>query len=106
MKNNEHLGKSELRETRRELRGFLWAIAIFSVFINILTLTGPLFMLQTYDRVLGARSESTLVALFAVVAFLYLVMGLLDWARGRILTRLGAGFQSRLERRVFEAMIK
>ena len=99
-------GRSELRAARRELRGLLWTAAFFSIFINLLMLTGPLFMLQTYDRVLGARSESTLVALFAVVAFLYLVMGLLDWARGHLLTRLGAGFQARLERRVFEAMIK
>jgi len=69
-------------------------------------LTGPIFMLQTYDRVLGSRSEETLVALFAVVAFLFVVMGIMDWARGRLLTRIGAGFQANLDRRVFEAMIK
>lgn len=74
--------------------------------MNLLMLTGPLFMLQTYDRVLGSRSEETLVALFSVVAFLFLVMGLVDWARGRVLTRMGAGFQAKLDRRVFEAMIK
>jgi PrtD family type I secretion system ABC transporter len=106
MIDNRYLGLSELREARRELRGLLWTAALFSFFINLLMLTGPLFMLQTYDRVLGSRSESTLVALFIVVAFLFLVMGVLDWARGRILTRMGADFQTRLERRVFEAMIK
>ncbi|WP_370513038.1 type I secretion system permease/ATPase [Oceaniovalibus sp. ACAM 378] len=88
------------------MRSLFWAAGFFSIFVNLLMLTGPLFMLQTYDRVLGARSESTLVALFAVVAFLYLIMGIVDWARGRLLTRMGAGFQARLERRVFEAMIK
>lgn len=107
MSNEKKLsGSSELREVRRQFRGLMWSAGFFSIFINLLMLTGPIFMLQTYDRVLGSRSEETLVALFAVVAFLFVVMGLLDWARGRILTRIGAGFQATLDRRVFEAMIK
>ena len=48
-------------------------------------LTGPLFMLQVYDRVLTSRSEATLVALIILVAFLFLMMGILDYARGRVL---------------------
>ena len=36
----------------------------------MLMLTGPLFMLQVYDRVLTSRSEATLVALVLIVAFL------------------------------------
>jgi len=95
-----------MQEVRRQYRGLLWSAGFFSIFLNLLMLTGPLFMLQTYDRVLGSRSEETLVALFAVVAFLFLIIGLMDWARGRIMTRLGAGFQAKLDRRVFEAMIK
>lgn len=99
-------GLSELRDVRRGFRGLLWTAGFFSIFVNFLMLTGPLFMLLTYDRVLGSRSEETLVALFAVAAFFFLVMGLIDWARGRILTRLGANFQATLDRRVFEAMLK
>ncbi len=99
-------GLSELREARRQGRKLMWSAAFFSIFVNLLMLTGPLFMLQTYDRVLGARSEATLVALFAFVAFLFLVMGLIDWARGRLLVRLGARFQESLDRRGFEATIK
>ncbi len=34
-------------------------------------LTGPLFMLQVYDRVLASRSVSTLVALTLLVADLF-----------------------------------
>ena len=30
----------------------------------------------------------------------------LDWARGRLLTRLGARFQARLDRRVFDAVLR
>jgi ATP-binding cassette subfamily C protein len=100
------VGVSELRDTRHELRKLLWIGALFSVFLNLLMLTGPLFMLQTYDRVLSARSESTLVVLIGLMAFLFLLLGLLDWARGRLLTRLGAGFQAKLDRRVFNAILK
>jgi len=98
-------GRRELRQARAASNGLLVFVALFSVFVNLLMLTGPIFMLQVYDRVLGSRSEATLVALAALVAFLYLMMGLLDYVRGRILTRVGARFQARLDRRVFAAAI-
>ena len=99
-------GTAELRATRAESRGLFWAAGIFSVFVNLLMLTGPLYMLQIYDRVLGSRSESTLVALTALMAFLFAMMGLLEYARGRVLARIGAGFQARLDARVFSAMLR
>jgi ATP-binding cassette subfamily C protein len=63
-------------------------------------------MLQIYDRVLGSRSEETLVALSLFVAFLFLAMGLVDHARGRVTARVGARFQDRLDRRVFAASLR
>ena len=99
-------GMAELREQRGKLYGLLWIAFVFSLFVNILTLTGPIFMLQTYDRVLASRSEPTLLALFLLMSFLFLVMGLIDWARSRILTRLGANFQAGLDRRVFDAILR
>ena len=99
-------GFAELREQRRKLYTLLWTAFVFSLFVNILTLTGPIFMLQTYDRVLSSRSEPTLMALFLLMAFLFVVMGLIDWARIRILTRMGASFQAGLDRRVFDAMLR
>jgi PrtD family type I secretion system ABC transporter len=99
-------GQAEMRAVRRENRGLLWSAGSFSIFINLLMLTGPLFMLQVYDRVLGSRSEETLVALFILMGFLFLIMGVLDWARGRVLARMGAQFQERLDRRVFSAVLR
>ena len=101
-----HSGLEELRAARRESRTLFWAAGVFSAFVNVLMLTGPLYMLQVYDRVLGSRSEATLVALTALVVFLYTMMGLLDYARGRIMARVGARFQSRLDKRVFDAVIR
>ncbi|WP_108484395.1 type I secretion system permease/ATPase [Oceaniglobus ichthyenteri] len=99
-------GASELAKARAESRSLFWIVGIFSFFVNLLMLTGPMFMLQVYDRVLGSRSEATLLALFILMGFLFLIMGVLDYARGRILSRIGARFQAKLDRRVFSAMVR
>lgn len=98
-------GRAELATARAGMRGLLVAAVVFSIFVNLLMLTGPLYMLQVYDRVLGSRSEPTLVALSILVIFLFLAMGLLDHARSRLLARIGARLQDRLDRRVFEASL-
>lgn len=82
-------GREELLAVRRQSRSLYWTVALFSAFVNILMLTGPLYMMQVYDRVLGSRSEATLLALSLLVVFLYGMMGLLDYARGRIMARAG-----------------
>ena len=99
-------GREELLAARRESRPLYWFVGVFSFFTNLLMLTGPIYMLQVYDRVLGSRSEATLLALTILVAFLYGTMGLLDYTRGRVMARVGARFQDRLDRRVFEAALK
>ena len=42
-------------------------VGFFSAIINLLMLTGPIYMLQVYDRVLSSGSVATLVGLFAIV---------------------------------------
>ncbi|WP_430465842.1 type I secretion system permease/ATPase [Tabrizicola sp.] len=99
-------GYAELKAARADHRQLFWAVGIFSVLVNLLMLTGPLYMLQVYDRVLGSRSESTLVALSVLVTFLFLAMGILDHVRGRVMARIGAAMQDKLDRRVFAAAMK
>ena len=99
-------GLAELKAARAENRGAFWGVALFSAFVNLLMLTGPLYMLNVYDRVLGSRSVETLIALTVLVAYLYGMMGILDYVRGRVMARVGARFQTRLDRRVFSAVIR
>ena len=99
-------GKPELRQAWRQGNALFFSILIFSVFVNLLMLTGPLFMLQVYDRVLGSGSEETLVALSALVAFLFVMMGTLDYVRGRVAARAANKFQSLLDLRVFDAVLR
>ena len=99
-------GLTELRAARGQSKALYWTVALFSLFANLLMLTGPMYMLQVYDRVLGSRSEETLIALSLLVVFLYSVMGILDYTRGRIMARVGAQFQASLDRRVFDAVVR
>lgn len=99
-------GRAELRKALRASWRLFGTTFIFSFFVNALMLTGPLYMLQVYDRVLGSRSEETLLALSILVAFLYLMMGFLDYARGRVLARAGAVFQTLLDHRVFTTVLR
>lgn len=99
-------GQLEIRAARSAMNGTLVAVLVFSVLVNLLMLTGPLYMLQVYDRVLGSQSEATLVALTVLITFLFLAMGFLDHARARIMARIGARMQENLDRRVFAASVR
>ncbi|MDG3041324.1 type I secretion system permease/ATPase [Roseicyclus marinus] len=96
-------GPDDLTLFRRRNAWLLWSIAVFSMAVNALMLTGPIYMLQVYDRVLGSGSRETLLALTVLVAFLFLMMGILDNVRGRVAARYGARLQENLDGRVFRA---
>ncbi len=81
-------------------------VGLFSFFINLLMLTGPIFMLQIYDRVLSSRSIPTLVVLFALVAGLFIIMGILELIRSRVLARIGANISRKIRQDVFDGSMK
>ena len=102
------------RPTRRQQRPLVAAalartrsafagVAVVSGVTNLLMLTGPLFMLQIYDRVLSSRSIPTLLALTALVAGLYLFLGVLEIIRARVLTRIGQRIDRELSGPAFDA---
>lgn len=101
-----HDGRKELRSARMSGLPLFLAVALFSAVVNLLMLTGPLFMLQVYDRVLASRSVETLTALFALVVFLFLLMGVVDLVRNRVTQRIAARFQEQMEGRVFTAALR
>lgn len=85
----DYSGLNPLKEALNKSRTTFWSVGLFSCAVNILMLTGPLFMLQVYDRVLTSGSVPTLVALFGLVAALYLFLGLFDFIRSKALSRVG-----------------
>jgi len=82
-----------IHKARRLVRRDLKGVAAFSLVINILMLTGPIYMLQVYDRILTSRSMATLVAITVLMVGLFVVMGFMELFRSRILSRSGLKFE-------------
>jgi PrtD family type I secretion system ABC transporter len=97
-------GSADLRSALGAVSSSFWMTGLFSAFMNVALLAAPLYMLQVYDRVLGSRSESTLIALTLLAAGMLAVMGILDWVRSRVLVRVGADLDGRVGDRVFSAV--
>ena len=93
--------KGAIAASRRPLRGML----VFSMVINVLMLAGPLFMLQVYDRVMTSGSVPTLVALSAITAGIYAIIGFLELVRSRLIVRIGSEIDARVGNRIFEASL-
>lgn len=81
-------------------------VGLTSGFLNLLGLTGSIYMLQVYDRAIPGRSLPTLLALSALAAGLYFAQGFFDVVRTRLLTRIGAHLDARLRAGVFGATIQ
>jgi len=82
--------------TFRSLRYAFISVGVISMLINLLMLTGPVFMLQIYDRVLASGSVPTLAVIGALALLLYLFMGFFETIRGRMLTRIGQSADAQL----------
>ncbi len=99
--------RSELGEALRACRDAFIGVGVMSCMINLLYLTGSIFMLEVYDRVLPSRSVPTLVGLIVLAAGLYAAPGLsLDLLRGRILGRIGTSLDEAINARVFETVVR
>jgi ATP-binding cassette subfamily C protein len=87
-------------------RNALLGLTLLSALSNVLALTGSLYMLQVYDRVLPSGSVPTLVALSLLAAGLFVFYGLLDLVRGRVLVRLGAWFDASVSRHIYRVIVR
>src|SRR5277367_388415 len=98
--------RSELGDALRACRGAFLGVGVMSCIINLLYLTGSIFMLEVYDRVLPSRSVPTLVGLIILASFLYIAQGVLDMIRVRILGRVGTALDEALNARVFDTVVR
>jgi len=102
---NKKIAKvSELKEAILASKKSFIIVGFFSLFINILMLVPPLYMLQLYDRVLTSRSEDTLILLTAIVLVLFITMALLEIVRSKILVKVGNNLDHILSQRIFNLL--
>jgi len=95
--------KTELAEVLLSFKKAFYSAGVFSMFINMLGLIPSIYMLQVYDRVLQSRNETTLVMLTVILLGFYLMLGMLEHARSKLLVRVGAQIDQKLSERIFTA---
>ncbi|MEZ5842831.1 MAG: type I secretion system permease/ATPase [Hyphomicrobiaceae bacterium] len=81
------------------LDGFKGAVAfviVASAVVNVLALTGSLYMMLVYDRTLTSYSVPTLVVLSILAITLYAFQGTLEVIRSQVMVRLGARLDAKL----------
>ncbi len=101
---SEKIRKSELTAGLSACRRAFVALGVASALINVLYLSGSIYMLEVYDRVLPSRSVPTLVGLSVLVVGLYGFQGFLDLLRGRVLIRIGRSMAEDLSLRVYHTI--
>ena len=90
----------------KQWRPYLLYGGFFSLFINILQLTFPIYMLQIYDRVLSSYSMPTLYAISVAAVLSLIVMALLEFVRSRLLVRCGVAIDQALSHDVLDSVLK
>lgn len=76
------------------------------MFVNILQLTFPIYMLQVYDKVLTSYNISTLAVITIAAVICLVVLASLEWMRSRLLVRAGIEFDKKLSLPVLEENLK
>lgn len=93
----------EIADAVYKNRNAFMAVIFFSGVINLLYLTPAIYMLQIYDRVLNGQSIPTLIALTLLVFGLFIVLGMLEHYRSKIMSDIGNQIDADLSIRVFQA---
>ncbi len=103
--NNRQLAPA-IQSIMRPVVKSLLLVVFFSFFINVLTMTLPLYMMQTYDRVIPTKHTETLVFLTLIALFAVLVYIGLETVRSRLLTGIGEWTASNIRNDVLWATMK
>jgi ATP-binding cassette subfamily C exporter for protease/lipase len=75
----------------------------FSMVTSTLVLAPTVFMLEVYDRVVNSRSSVTLFSLLACLIGIYLLMGVLEVLRNRLLSQAAWQIDIALRERLLDA---
>jgi ATP-binding cassette, subfamily C, bacterial PrsD len=88
------------RQSARRMVG----VAGFSGVVNVLMLSGSLYMLQVYDRVIPSRNIATLLGLSLMVLLAYVVQGYFEALRTRMLCRVATLFDVGMQESIHTAL--
>ena len=94
--------KKWLKQLIKPLMPAFREVMLLSLFVNILALGLPVFVLQVYDRVVFFQGTTTLVALVGGIAVVIVFDFVLRQARSRILQRAALLIDVKLGRELFD----
>lgn len=103
---NPNKPPSELRAALADLRPYFVRAGWFSVLTSLLVLAPTGYMLEVYGRVVNSRSHTTLVMLTLLVLGVYVLMEVLEWARGELMRAAGNALDAKLSGRIFQAIFE
>ncbi len=95
-----------MREFLTRCRFFFVYAGLFSLFINLLLLVSPLYIMQLFDRVLGSRSGATLLMLTLAAFGALAVLAVLEALRARLLVRAGLALDEIVSRPVLAELLR
>jgi ATP-binding cassette, subfamily C, bacterial len=97
--------RGPMQEWRAVARRSFITVGVFSVFVNLLMLTMPIYLFQISDRVLTSRSLDTLMMLSLLAIGFIVVMSLLDTVRRQVLGRLATRMETILAGPVISSIV-
>lgn len=95
-----------MKEFLSRCRFYFVYAGLFSLFLNVLQLTFPIYMLQIYDKVLSSYSEPTLIVITIGATIALITQGLLQWIRSRLLVRFGVSLEDSLGGKVLHKNLR
>lgn len=95
-----------MRDFLKKWTQYFFFAGFFSLFINLLHLTFPIYMLAVYDRVLASHSMPTLMTITLGAILALIVMGCLDFLRSRLLVQVGVKMDRTLSPPVLTEMLQ
>ena len=93
---------ASMKEALTACRQSFIAVGVFSFFLNILMLTPMFYMINVYDKAVGTGSVPTLISLVLIALFLFLILGLLEWTRSKVLVYVGSRLDQFIAPRIYE----
>ena len=102
---SETTSGSCLEQALAACRSGIVAVVVFSFCINILLLTGPLYMLQVFDRVIVSRSTDTLLFLSLAALIALVTLAGLELVRTKVMVTLSSWLEAQLSGRMLTSSV-
>ncbi len=98
--------KKPIKEILVKCRRTFYLAFVITFVTDVLSLTPIVYMMNTYDRVIAARSAVTLVSLTLIVIAVYIFWSALEWIRTRLFINLSLRIDWDLGAKVFDASFR